>query len=97
MNIQELKEKSSEKLITEAEKLGIEIFPGFPASEIIYKEDGSIKGVATLDMGLDKEGNKKEGYQEGMELHAKVTVFSEGCRGHLGKQLIKKFNLYKNN
>ena len=80
-------------LAEQAEKLGVEIFPGFPASEVLYNEDGSIKGVATLAMGLDKEGNKKDGYQEGMELHAKVTVFSEGCRGHLGKQLIKKFNL----
>ena len=79
----------------QAEKLGVEIFPGFPASEILYNEDGSIKGVATLDMGLDKDGNKKEGYQEGMELNAKVTVFAEGCRGHLGKQLIKKYKLDK--
>ena len=78
-------------LAEQAENLGIEIFPGFSASEILYNEDGSVKGIATQDMGLDKDGNKKEGYQEGMELHAKVTVFSEGCRGHLGKQLIKKF------
>ncbi len=83
-------------LAEQAEKLGVEIFPGFPASEILYHEDGSVKGVATLDMGLDKEGNKKEGYEEGMELHAKVTVFAEVCRGHLGKQLIKKYNLDKN-
>lgn len=80
-------------LAEQAEKLGVEIFPGFSANEILYKEDGSVKGVATLDMGLDKDGNKKEGYEQGMELHAKVTVFAEGCRGHLGKQLIKKFNL----
>ena len=80
-------------LAEQAEKLGVEIFPGFPASEVLYNDDGSVKGVATLDMGLDKDGNKKDTYQEGMELHAKVTVFSEGCRGHLGKQLIKKFNL----
>ena len=80
-------------LAEQAEKLGVEIFPGFPASEVLYKEDGSIKGVATLDMGLDKNGNKKDTYQEGMELYAKVTVFAEGCRGHLGKQVIKKFNL----
>jgi|TARA_B110000438_G_scaffold89984_1_gene89484 electron-transferring-flavoprotein dehydrogenase len=80
-------------LAEQAEQLGVEIFPGFPASEILYNVDGSVKGVATLDMGLDKDGNKKESYQEGMELHAKITVFSEGCRGHLGKQLIKKFNL----
>ena len=83
-------------LAEQAEKLGVEIFPGFPASEILYNnEDGSIKGVATLDMGLDKNGNKKEGYQDGMELNAKVTVFAEGCRGHLGKQLIEKYKLDK--
>jgi len=80
-------------LAEQAEKLGIEIFPGFPASEILYKEDGSVKGVVTLDMGLDKDGNKKETNEQGMELHAKVTVFAEGCRGHLGKNLIKKYHL----
>ena len=80
-------------LAEQAEKLGVEIFPGFPASEILYKEDGSVKGVATLDMGLDKDGNKKDTYEQGMELHAKVTVFAEGCRGHLGKNLIKKYHL----
>jgi len=82
-------------LAEKAENMGVEIFPGFPASEIIYNDDDSVKGVATLDMGLDKEGNKKESYQEGIELHAKVTVFAEGCRGHLGKQLIKKYELDK--
>ena len=82
-------------LAEQAEKLGVEIFPGFPASEILYNEDGSVKGVATLGMGLDKNGNKKETYEEGMELHARVTVFAEGCRGHLGKQLIKKYQLDK--
>jgi electron-transferring-flavoprotein dehydrogenase len=80
-------------LAEKAEALGVEIFPGFPASEVLYKEDGSIKGIVTSDMGLDKNGNKKEGYEPGIELHAKVTVFAEGCRGHLGKKLIKKFNL----
>jgi len=65
----------------------------FPANEILYKKDGSVKGVATLDMGLDKDGNKKDTYEQGMELHAKVTVFAEGCRGHLGKNLIKKYRL----
>ena len=54
-----------------------------------FNDNGSVKGVATIDMGLDKDGNKKDSFQEGMELHGKVTVFSEGCRGHLGKQLIK--------
>ena len=82
-------------LAEQAEKLGVEIFPGFPASEVLYNEDGSVKGVATQDMGLDKDRNKKDGYEPGMELHAKVTVFAEGCRGHLGKQLIKKFELNK--
>ena len=71
----------------------MEIFPGFPASEVLYNDDGSVKGVATQDMGLDKEGNKKDSYEPGMELHAKVTVFAEGCRGHLGKQLIKRYQL----
>ena len=82
-------------LAEQAEGLGVEIFPGFPASEIIYNEDGSVKGVATQDMGIDKEGNKKESFESGIELHAKVTIFAEGCRGHLGKKLIKKFELDK--
>ena len=80
-----------------AEKLNIEIFPGFPASDILYNADGSVKGVATLDMGLDKEGKKKDTYEGGIELHAKTTVFAEGCRGHLGKQLIKRYQLDKGN
>ena len=82
-------------LAEQAETLGVEIFPGFPASEILYKEDGSVKGIVTQDMGLDKDRKKKDGYEPGMELHAKVTVFAEGCRGHLGKQLINKFELDK--
>ena len=82
-------------LAEQAETLGVEIFPGFSASEILYNEDGSVKGVATQDMGLDKNGNKKDSYEPGIELHAKVTVFAEGCRGHLGKQLIKKYELDK--
>ena len=82
-------------LAEQAEGLGVEIFPGFPASEILYKDDGSVKGVATQDMGLDKNGEKKDRYEPGMELHAKVTIFAEGCRGHLGKELIKKFDLNK--
>ena len=80
-------------LAEQAEKLGVEIFPGFPASEVLYNEDGSVKGVSTVDMGLDKDGNKKDTYEQGIELHAKVTVFAEGCRGHLGKHLIKKYQL----
>ena len=77
----------------QAEALGVEIFPGFPASEILYNKDGSVKGVATQDMGIDKEGNQKNSFEPGIDLLGKVTVFAEGCRGHLGKQLIKKFNL----
>jgi electron-transferring-flavoprotein dehydrogenase len=80
-------------LAEQAEALGVEIFPGFPASEILYNDNGSVKGVATQDMGVDKEGNKKDSFEPGIELIGKVTVFAEGCRGHLGKELIKKFNL----
>ena len=82
-------------LAEQAEALGVEIFPGFPASEILYNDDGSVKGVATQDMGIDKEGNKKDSFEPGIELLGKVTVFAEGCRGHLGKQLIQKFELSK--
>ncbi len=77
----------------QAENLGVEIFPGFAAAEILYHEDGRIRGVATGDMGLDAEGNPKDGHERGMELHARYTVFAEGCRGHLGKELITKFDL----
>jgi len=77
----------------EAESLGVEIFPGFPASEILYNENGSVKGVQTADMGIDKEGNKKDNFEPGIELIGKVTIFAEGCRGHLGKKLIRNFNL----
>lgn len=77
----------------QAEELGVNIFPGFAASEVLYNEDGSIKGIATGDMGVGADGKHKSAYQAGYELHAKYTVFSEGCRGHLGKQLIEKFNL----
>ena len=82
-------------LAQQAESLGVEIFPGFAASEILYHEDGSIKGVQTGDMGIAKDGTKKENYEPGIELIGKVTVFAEGCRGHLGKKLINKFNLDK--
>ena len=77
----------------QAEGLGIEIFPGFAATEVLFNEDGSVKGIATGDFGVDHNGNHKDGYMPGMELHAKYTIFSEGCRGHLGKQLMEKFNL----
>ena len=80
-------------LAEQAEALGVEVFPGFAAAEIVYHDDGSVKGIATGDMGLDVNGEKKDSYMPGMELHGKYTLFSEGCRGSLGKQLIKKFNL----
>ena len=80
-------------LAEQAEQLGVEIFPGFPAQSIIYNDDGSVGGVITGDMGLDAEGNEKDSFMPGMELRAKYTVFAEGCRGHLGKELIEKFNL----
>ncbi|HEY4073258.1 MAG TPA: electron transfer flavoprotein-ubiquinone oxidoreductase [Herbaspirillum sp.] len=79
----------------QAEALGVEVFPGFPAAEILYNEDGSVKGVATGNMGVDREGRPKADFQLGMELHAKYTLFAEGARGHLGKQLIKQFALDK--
>jgi electron-transferring-flavoprotein dehydrogenase len=79
----------------QAEALGVEIFPGFPAAEILYNQDGSVKGVATGNMGVDRAGKPKADFQLGMELHAKYTFFAEGARGHLGKQLIGKFQLDK--
>jgi electron-transferring-flavoprotein dehydrogenase len=80
-------------LAEQAEQLGVEIFPGFPAQEVIYNDDGSVGGIITGDMGLDSNGNEKDSFMPGMELRAKYTVFAEGCRGHLGKELITKFNL----
>lgn len=77
----------------QAEALGVNLFPGFAASEVLYREDGSIKGVATGDMGVGADGQHKSTYQAGYELHAKYTVFAEGCRGHLAKMLNHKFNL----
>jgi electron-transferring-flavoprotein dehydrogenase len=79
----------------QAEALGVEIFPGFPAAEILYNDDGSVKGVATGNMGVNREGQPTEAFQLGMELHAKYTLFAEGSRGHLGKQLIAKYDLNK--
>ncbi|KAA0875100.1 electron transfer flavoprotein-ubiquinone oxidoreductase [Nitrincola tapanii] len=77
----------------QAEALGVEIFPGFAANEVLYHEDGSVKGVATGDMGVGADGQPKDSYTEGMELHAKYTLFTEGVRGHLGKQVIERFQL----
>ena len=83
-------------LATQAEDLGVEIFPGFAASKIIYDEDNKVIGVQTGDMGIDKAGNNKDSFEPGLIINAKVTVFSEGCRGHLGKEVISKFKLDSN-
>ncbi|MBX9959714.1 MAG: electron transfer flavoprotein-ubiquinone oxidoreductase [Burkholderiaceae bacterium] len=77
----------------QAEALGVEIFPGFTAADVLYNEDGSVKGVATGNMGIGKDGEPTDSFQLGMELHAKYTVFAEGARGHLGKQIIAKYKL----
>ena len=77
----------------QAEALGVEIFPGFPAAEVLYNDDGSVKGVATGNMGIGKDGQPTENFQLGMELHAKYTLFCEGARGHLGRQLMQNFGL----
>ena len=79
----------------QAEALGVEIYPGFAAAEVLYHKDGSVKGVATGDMGIGKDGAQTAQFQPGMELHAKQTIFAEGCRGSLSKTLFEKFNLRK--
>ena len=78
---------------TKAEELGVEIYPGFAAAEVLFNDDGSVKGVATGDMGIGKHGEHTGRYARGMELQAKYTFFAEGCRGNLGTQLQTKFNL----
>ena len=80
-------------LAQQAESLGVEIFPGFAATEVLYNEDNSVKGIATGNMGIDKNGELTGDFQLGMELHAKYTVFAEGSRGQLGRQLIAKLKL----
>jgi electron-transferring-flavoprotein dehydrogenase len=77
----------------QAEGLGVNLFPGFAAAEVLYNEDGSIKGVSTGDMGVAADGTHKATFQRGYELLGKYTLFAEGCRGNLGKQLIRKFDL----
>jgi electron-transferring-flavoprotein dehydrogenase len=80
-------------LAGKAEALGVEIYPGFAAAEVLYDDDGAVAGVATGDMGVAKKGEPKDGFTRGMELRAKYTLFAEGARGNLGKQLIAKFGL----
>jgi electron-transferring-flavoprotein dehydrogenase len=82
-------------LAAQAESLGVEIFPGFAAAEVLYGEDGTVRGIATGNLGIGKDGEPHGGFQLGMELRGKYTVFAEGARGHLGKQLIAKFALDK--
>ncbi len=79
----------------QAEALGVEIFPGFTGAEILYNDDGSVKGVATGNMGVKRDGEPGPDFQLGMELHGKYTLFAEGARGHLGKQLMAKYDLNK--
>ncbi|UOO81270.1 electron transfer flavoprotein-ubiquinone oxidoreductase [Uruburuella testudinis] len=83
-------------LAEQAENLGVEIYPGFAAAEVLYHEDGSVKGIATGDMGLNSDGTPGDNYQPGMELWAQQTIFAEGCRGSLTKQVIKQFALDRN-
>ncbi|XP_043196518.1 electron transfer flavoprotein-ubiquinone oxidoreductase, mitochondrial-like [Amphibalanus amphitrite] len=80
----------------QAEELGVDVYPGTAAAEVVYNEDGSVKGVATGDLGIAKDGSPKDSFERGMELHAKCTIFAEGCHGHLAKELITKFNLRDN-
>ncbi len=80
-------------LAQRAEELGVEVFPGFPAAEVLYDEHGAVRGVATGDMGIAKDGSQKDSYAPGMELLAKYTFFAEGCRGSLSQELMAKFNL----
>ncbi|EYE98250.1 electron-transferring-flavoprotein dehydrogenase [Aspergillus ruber CBS 135680] len=76
-----------------AEEIGVEVYPGFAASEIVYNHDGSVKGVATNDLGVGRDGKAKDSFERGMEFHARVTLLGEGCHGSLTKQVIKKFDL----
>lgn len=79
----------------QAEDLGVEIYPGFAVSEVLYDENGAVKGIATGDMGVDIQGEKTSNYMQGMELYAKQTIFAEGCRGSLSQKIIEKFSLDK--
>ena len=80
-------------LAEQAEEMGVEIYPGFAASEVLFDDEGRVKGVATNDMGVAADGSQKPSYEPGIELHAKYTFFGEGCRGSLSKQLIEQFGL----
>lgn len=77
----------------QAEELGVEIYPGFAASEVLYDDAGGVVGVATRDVGISKDGEVKASFERGIELRAKQTLFSEGCRGSLSETLMDKYNL----
>ncbi|HNP37049.1 MAG TPA: electron transfer flavoprotein-ubiquinone oxidoreductase [Woeseiaceae bacterium] len=83
-------------LAEQAEALGVNVFPGFAAAEVLYDDNGCVAGVATSDMGIGKDGKRKSSYQRGYELRGKYTIFAEGCRGNLGEQLMRKFDLRAN-
>lgn len=76
-----------------AEEVGVEVYPGFAASEVLYKPDGSVRGVATNDLGIARDGKPKDTFERGMEFHARATLLAEGCHGSLSKQVIKNFDL----
>jgi len=80
----------------QADEVGVEVYPGFAASEVLYNQDGSVRGIATNDVGLDKNFKPKENFERGMEIHARVTLFAEGCYGSLSKTLFPRFNLRAN-
>ena len=82
-------------LAEQAEGMGVDIYPGFAADRVLYNDDGSVIGIGPSDMGVSESGEHKDGYMQGMDLIAKYTIFSEGCRGHLGKQLMERFELNK--
>jgi electron-transferring-flavoprotein dehydrogenase len=80
-------------LAERAEELGVEIYPGFAASEVLYKSDGSVRGVATNDLGISRDGSRKDTFERGMEFNARITLLAEGCHGSLSKQVLKKYDL----
>ncbi len=80
-------------LAAQAEEMGVEIFPGFAAAEILYDDDGAVKGIATGAMGIGGDGQPKDGFEPGVELHGRATLFAEGCRGHLAQSLFARFGL----
>jgi electron-transferring-flavoprotein dehydrogenase len=82
-------------LAERAEELGVEIYPGFAASEVLYAEDGSVRGVATNDLGIGRDGKPKDSFERGMEFHARLTLIAEGCHGSLTKQLSKRYDMRK--